>query len=117
MDRKECTELKVPQAVRMISKVTRQVRTTCSSTVSLCDLCVLSGSSTAVFRVNEELLRRWRKGHPFKVKLALKLRRETTVTVGWITQRLQMGTREHAAHLLSRAKKNGFDVDQPALSI
>jgi hypothetical protein len=67
--------------------------------------------------VNEELLRRWRKGHPFKVKLALKLRAQTTVTVGWIAQRLQVGTREHAAHLLSRANNSRADVDQPALAI
>jgi hypothetical protein len=42
--------------------------------------------------VSEELLRRWRKGHPFKVKLALKLRAQTTVTIGWIDECLRMGT-------------------------
>ena len=36
--------------------------------------------------VGAELLHRWRKGHPFKVKLALQLRAETTVTVAWIAQ-------------------------------
>ena len=42
----------------------------------------------------------WRKGHPFKVKLAARLRTETTVTVAWLAQRLAMGTRGHLAHLL-----------------
>jgi hypothetical protein len=55
------------------------------------------------------------KGPSFKVKLALKLRTQTTVTVEWIAERLQMGTREHAAHLLSGAKKRNIDVDQPTL--
>ena len=44
----------------------------------------------------------WRKGHPFKVNLAAKLRAETTVTVSWLAQRLAMGTRGHLAHLLNR---------------
>src|SRR5258708_17572088 len=50
--------------------------------------------------VPEEQLARWRKGHPFKIKLAARLRSDTTVTVGWIAQRLSMGSRGHLAHLL-----------------
>jgi hypothetical protein len=50
--------------------------------------------------VREEQMARWRKGHPFKVKLAAKLRAETTVTVNWIADRLAMGTRGHLVHLL-----------------
>jgi hypothetical protein len=50
--------------------------------------------------VTEEQLVRWRKGHPFKIKLAVKLRGETTVTVNWLAQRLHMGSRGHLAHLL-----------------
>src|SRR6185369_3202565 len=42
----------------------------------------------------------WRKGHPFKIKLATQLRTETTVTVSWLAQRLSMGSRGHLAHLL-----------------
>jgi hypothetical protein len=42
----------------------------------------------------------WRKGHPFKLDLAMKLRRETTVTVQWIAQRLCMGARGYVAQLL-----------------
>ena len=41
-----------------------------------------------------------RKGDPFKVALAAKLRGQTTVTVGWIAEHLSMGTRGHLAHLL-----------------
>jgi hypothetical protein len=41
-----------------------------------------------------------RKGDPDKVALAMRLRRETTMTLAWIAQRLSMGTRTHLAHLL-----------------
>jgi putative transposase len=50
--------------------------------------------------VTEEQLAIWRKGHPLKLELAVRLRAETTVTVEWIAQRLRMGTRGHLAHLL-----------------
>ena len=70
--------------------------------------------------VTEEQLTAWRKGHPFKVKLAAKLRAETTVTVSWIAQRLAMGTRGHLAHLLYRAAQTLPDpllCNQPSLNI
>jgi putative transposase len=59
--------------------------------------------------VTEELTRRkWaektlaerRKGDAGKVAIAQRLRRETTVTLAWIAERLQMGTKTHLAHLL-----------------
>ena len=34
-----------------------------------------------------------------KIKMALRLRRETTMTLAWIAQRLQMGTKTHLATL------------------
>jgi hypothetical protein len=40
------------------------------------------------------------KGDPFKVRLARRLREQTTVTVAWIAGRLRMGTRGHVTHLL-----------------
>jgi hypothetical protein len=40
---------------------------------------------------NAEMLKRERKGHPVKVELARKLRRETTVTLRWIAENLNMG--------------------------
>ncbi len=46
-----------------------------------------------------------RKGDPFKVRLAAKLRAETTVTLGWIARRLHMGARGHLTHLLYRHAK------------
>jgi hypothetical protein len=58
--------------------------------------------------VAEELKRRkWdagtlvarRKGDPAKVAIARRLRAETTMTLAWIAERLQMGTRTHLAHL------------------
>jgi putative transposase len=41
-----------------------------------------------------------RKGDPGKVKIALRLRLETTMTLGWIAARLRMGTKTHLSHLL-----------------
>ena len=41
-----------------------------------------------------------RKGDPGKLKIALRLRQETTMTLAWIAERLQMGTRTHLSHLL-----------------
>jgi REP element-mobilizing transposase RayT len=41
-----------------------------------------------------------RKGDPQKVRLALRLRGETTMTLGWIAQALQMGTKTYLSHLL-----------------
>ena len=45
-----------------------------------------------------ELARR-RKGDPAKVAIAGRLRAETTMTLEWIAQRLNMGTKTHLAHL------------------
>jgi hypothetical protein len=45
-----------------------------------------------------------RKGDPAKVKMAQRLRVETTMTLAWIAQRLRMGTKTHLAHLLYRQK-------------
>lgn len=74
--------------------------------------------------VAEELARRgWtesslavrRKGDGEKVAMAVRLRRETTMTVAWIAARLRMGTRTHLAHLLywhgrrGREKHNTID--------
>jgi len=41
-----------------------------------------------------------RKGDRGKLKLAVRLREETTVTVKWIAERLRMGTWTHLNHLL-----------------
>ena len=65
--------------------------------------------------VEELQRRRWkpadlesrRKGDPAKVALAERLRAETTLTVGWIAERLRMGTRGHLNHLLYRLRKAG----------
>ena len=40
-----------------------------------------------------------------KVALAARLRAETTMTVGWIAERLAMGTRGYLNHLLYRRRK------------
>jgi REP element-mobilizing transposase RayT len=61
-------------------------------------------------------LKRWRwreadlktraKGDAGKVAVAARLRAETTMTVGWIAERLGMGTRGHLNHLLYRGRKS-----------
>ena len=45
-----------------------------------------------------------RKSDPFKMALAARLRRETTLTVGWIAARLKMGTRKSATTRLQQFK-------------
>jgi hypothetical protein len=61
--------------------------------------------------VGEELRRRgWTeaalgeraKGHPEKVKIAVRLRKETLVTVAWVARRLQMGSVANVNTLLYR---------------
>jgi hypothetical protein len=65
--------------------------------------------------VMEELKkRRWQpavleqrpKGDPEKVKIAQRMRCETTMTLAWIAQRLGMGTKTHLAHLLYWSKRD-----------
>lgn len=61
--------------------------------------------------------RRWKevdlktrpKGDATKLALAARLRAETTMTVGWIAERLGMGSRGYLNHLLYRQRKSGHD--------
>jgi putative transposase len=53
----------------------------------------------------EKHLAQSRKGAREKVNLAFRLRRETTVSVGWIAERLRMGARTYATNLLLQAAK------------
>jgi hypothetical protein len=48
----------------------------------------------------ESELRERRKGAPEKILIAERLRRETTVTLAWVADRLFMGTKGHLVHLL-----------------
>jgi hypothetical protein len=50
---------------------------------------------------------RRRKSDPHKVRIAGRLRRETTMTLKWIADRLCMGTATHGASLLQRHCKKG----------
>jgi len=58
-------------------------------------------------RWQEADLKTWLKGDSVKVALAARLRAETTMTVGWIAERLEMGTRGYLNHLLYRRRKLG----------
>jgi len=51
-------------------------------------------------RWGQEELGSRRKGDEEKVRIALRLRKETTMTLSWIAQRLEMGTKTHLSHLL-----------------
>jgi hypothetical protein len=73
-----------------------------------------SGEEKAERIVTEELKRRkWketdlmkrRKGDLEKVKMALRLRRETLMTLKWIAQRLQMGSWTHVSNCLAMTTK------------
>ncbi len=58
----------------------------------------------------EDLLGR-RKGGGRKVKIAARLRRETTMTLAWIAERLHMGAPGHVSCLLYR---NAWNADRLA---
>ena len=53
----------------------------------------------------ESELRRRRKGDPKKVKIARRLREETTMTLKWIAGELYMGAWTHVSNLLSQARR------------
>jgi hypothetical protein len=67
--------------------------------------------------VPEDQLKTWKKGHPYKMNLALRLRAETTVTIGWVAERLHMGTRGHLAHLLWKTRRGVASPTAPTLGI
>ena len=50
---------------------------------------------------DEDDLRARRKGHRAKVMLARRLRQETTMSLKWIAQRLQMGSWTYFSNLLN----------------
>lgn len=49
---------------------------------------------------NEAELKLRQKGDPEKLRIARRLRTETTMTLQWIAARLHMGTKTHLSHLL-----------------
>ncbi len=72
-----------------------------------------SDEQKALSIVEEELRRRrwtreqltgWRKGDKRKVRIALRLRRETTMTLKWMAEQLAMGTWANLARRLYEAK-------------
>jgi len=74
-----------------------------------------SQEETAERVVAEELRRRrWKeatleqraKGDPEKVKVAMRLRQETLVTVAWIAERLRMGSVANVNTLLYHRRRN-----------
>ena len=54
---------------------------------------------------NPEELARRRKGDPDKVRMALRLREETTMTLKWVADALHMGAWTHVSNLLSQERQ------------
>ncbi len=57
-------------------------------------------------RLSREILAELPKGHELKVKIAVRLHRETTVTLRWIAENLKMGTWRYVSFLLYRERTN-----------
>ena len=53
----------------------------------------------------DEDLKRRRKGDAKKVRIAQRLRADTTMTLKWIAEELQMGAWTHVSNLLSRQRR------------
>lgn len=53
-----------------------------------------------------------RKGDADKVRIALRLRSESTMTLAWIARKLQMGTTSHLSHLLYWARREAKAVEK-----
>jgi putative transposase len=53
-----------------------------------------------------------RKSDPQKVRMAVRLRRETTMTLEWIAHRLCMGAATHVACLLQRQQQKGANSEE-----
>jgi len=61
-------------------------------------------------RWKEDALVQRRKGDPEKVKIAVQLRQETTMTLQWIARRLKMGAWTHVSNLLAAQRRKGAPV-------
>jgi REP element-mobilizing transposase RayT len=61
---------------------------------------------------NRDELRRRRKSDPSKVRMAARLRRETTMTLDWIAEQLYMGSAGHVSHLFYRSTPNPGETDE-----
>lgn len=53
---------------------------------------------------SEEMLKQKAKGDSVKIQIARRLRTETTMTLRWIADRLQMGSWTHVSNLLARSE-------------
>ena len=64
----------------------------------------------------EQALTMVSKAHPVKVQLAKFLRKESTMSLKWIAERLQMGSWTYVSNLLN-AKSNTQPLDQRLLPL
>ena len=65
----------------------------------------MAGEELKRRRWNENSLSGRRKSDPEKVKIALRLRRESIMTLKWIAQRLQMGSWTNVSNCLANKLK------------
>jgi hypothetical protein len=76
--------------------------------------CHLFSSGRVIrFGWSELDLEPYRKGDPEKLRIASRLRNETTMTLTWIAERLLMGTKTHLSHLLYW-RGEGSQTSRPA---
>jgi hypothetical protein len=60
----------------------------------------------------EQVLHGRRKSAPQKVRIAARLRRETTMILEWVANRLCLGAPTHVASLLQRRNQEGGIVEE-----
>jgi REP element-mobilizing transposase RayT len=87
---------------------------------------IQEASEAKATRIIDEELRRaiWteadlrlrKKGDPTKIRMARRLRTETTVTLLWIATRLRMGTRSHLSHLLYWQRRAEIEGTTPEVA-
>jgi len=76
---------------------------TCGRRATMCTL----------IRWTETELTQRRKGDPVKVEIAWRLREETTMTLKWIAQQLQMGNWTHVSNCLVDRTVSVNSYDRP----
>lgn len=62
-------------------------------------------------------LSRRRKGDKGKMDITRRVRKETTMTLAWIAQRLQMGVWTHVSNLLRAKERTGAETARKRTSV
>ena len=73
---------------------------------------IFNGDKDRLLHWSAEQLRGRRKSDPQKIRVAARLRRETTMTLEWIADRLCMGAATHVASLLHRQSQKAQNSEE-----